>query len=93
MFSKNDSEQAIWLEYDGNKNENKIPDPEEIGISLLKEDGDFRSKECVDLPKQVGIVCINFPKEQNLVRASIKSRDQEFGILEHYPLAAANLKN
>ncbi len=61
MFSKNDSEQAIWLEYDGDKNENRIPDPEEIGIFSLKGDGDFRSKECIDLLKQADIICTNPP--------------------------------
>ena len=61
MFSKNDSEQAIWLEYEGDKNKNKIPDPEEIGIFPLKSDGDFRSKECIDLLKQADIICTNPP--------------------------------
>jgi hypothetical protein len=45
LFSQNDSEQAIYLEYEGDKNGNNIPDPEEIGIKHLKGDGDFRSKE------------------------------------------------
>ena len=61
MFSSHDSEQAIWLEYDGDKNGNKIPDPEEIGIHKLKGDGDFRSKECVEILKKVDIVCTNPP--------------------------------
>ena len=61
MFSKNDSKQAIWLEYDGDKNENRIPDPEEIGIFSLKGDGDFLSKECIDLLKQADIICTNPP--------------------------------
>ena len=36
LFSQNDSEQAIFLEYNGDKNRNNIPDPEEIGIKNLK---------------------------------------------------------
>jgi hypothetical protein len=32
LFSQNDSEQAIYLEYYGDKNGNFEPDPEEIGI-------------------------------------------------------------
>src|SRR3954468_1468386 len=32
QFSANDSEQAISLEYEGDKNGNSVPDPEEIGI-------------------------------------------------------------
>ncbi|MBQ7251696.1 MAG: modification methylase, partial [Kiritimatiellae bacterium] len=31
LFSRNKSEKAIWLEYYGDKNGNRIPDPEEIG--------------------------------------------------------------
>ena len=61
LFSKNDSERAIWLEYNGDKNGNRIPDPEEIGINYLKGDGDFRSQECIDLLKQADIVVTNPP--------------------------------
>ena len=56
MFSKNDSEQAIYLEYEGDKNNNKIPDLNEIGIVHLKGDGDFRSKESIELLKQAELV-------------------------------------
>jgi adenine-specific methyltransferase EcoRI-like protein len=35
LFSRGDSEQAIWLRYDGDKDGNNIPDPEEIGINYL----------------------------------------------------------
>ncbi len=41
--AQSDAEQAIYLEYDGDKNNNNVPDPEEIGIKPLKGDGDFRS--------------------------------------------------
>ena len=61
LFSQHDCEHAIYLEYDGDKNNNKVPDPEEIGIKHLKDDGDFRSEECVDLLKQVDIVVTNPP--------------------------------
>ena len=61
LFSNNDSERAIWLEYNGDKNGNRIPDPEEIGINYLKGDGDFRSKECIELLKQADIVVTNPP--------------------------------
>jgi hypothetical protein len=36
LFSENKSEQAIYLEYTGDKNGNNVPDPEEIGIKHLK---------------------------------------------------------
>lgn len=61
LFSKNDSEQAIYLEYDGDKNGNFEPDPEEIGIKPLKGDGDFRSKESIELLQQADIVVTNPP--------------------------------
>ena len=61
LFSRHDKEKAIYLEYDGDKNENNVPDPEEIGIKHLKGDGDFRSKECIELLKQSDIVVTNPP--------------------------------
>ena len=61
LFSQNSSEQAIYLEYDGDKNDNNIPDQNEIGIKPLKGDGDFRSAECIELLKQADIVVTNPP--------------------------------
>ena len=61
LFSQHDSERAIWLEYTGDKNGNRIPDPEEIGIHELEGDGDFRSPECIELLKQADIVVTNPP--------------------------------
>ncbi len=60
-FSQNDSEKAIYLEYDGDRNGNNIPDPEEIGIKHLESDGDFRSTESIELLKQADIVVTNPP--------------------------------
>jgi len=61
LFSKNDSEQAIYLEYEGDKNGNNLPDKNEIGVKPLKGDGDFRSQECIELLKQADIVVTNPP--------------------------------
>jgi len=61
LFSEHTSEKAIYLEYTGDKNGDNIPNPEEIGIKKLKGDGDFRSKECIDLLKQSDIVVTNPP--------------------------------
>jgi hypothetical protein len=61
LFSQNSSEQAVYLEYTGDKNGNRIPDPEEIGIKPLKGDGDFRSAECIELLKQADVVVTNPP--------------------------------
>jgi hypothetical protein len=61
LFSQNNAEQAIYLEYNGDQNGNMVPDPTEIGIKKLKGDGDFRSKECIELLKQADIVVTNPP--------------------------------
>src|SRR5690606_33164586 len=61
LFSKNDTEKAIYLEYNGDKNQNSVPDPDEIGIHNLQEDGDFRSNESIELLKQADIVVTNPP--------------------------------
>lgn len=61
LFSQNNSERAIYLEYTGDKNGNNVPDVSEIGIKHLEGDGDFRSKECIELLKQADIVVTNPP--------------------------------
>ena len=61
LFGQIESENAVFLEYTGDKNGNKIPDAEEIGVKPLKGDGDFRSKESIDLLKQADIVVTNPP--------------------------------
>jgi len=61
LFSKHKAEKGVYLEYDGDKNDNRVPDPDEIGIHKLKGDGDFRSEECVKLLKQADIIVTNPP--------------------------------
>ena len=61
MFSQNDSERAIYLEYDGTQNETGVPKVEDIGVRYLQGDGDFRSDECIELLKQADIVVTNPP--------------------------------
>lgn len=61
LFSSNSCDCAIWLEYNGDRNGNRVPDPEEIGIHYFKGDGDFRSPECIELLKQADIVVTNPP--------------------------------
>lgn len=61
LFFQEEAEKAVFLEYTGDKNGNKIPDAEEIGLTPLKGDGDFRSKESIDLLKQADIVVTNPP--------------------------------
>ena len=61
LFSQNQSEQAVYLIYEGDKNGNHTPDANEIGVMPLKGDGDFRSKECIELLKEADIVVTNPP--------------------------------
>src|SRR5262249_33592661 len=61
LFSKHTDERGIYLEYDGDKRGNRVPDPDEIGIHKLRSDGDFRSQECIRLLKQADVVVTNPP--------------------------------
>jgi hypothetical protein len=84
LFSQNDSERAIYLEYEGDKNGNFEPDPQEIGIKHLNGDGDFRSKEAIELLKQADIVVTNPPF--SLFReyvAQLIEYDKDFLIIGH----------
>lgn len=60
LFSQNDSEQAIKLEYTGGA-PNSLPNPDDIGITPLEGDGDFRSQECINILKEADIVVTNPP--------------------------------
>lgn len=60
LFSQNDSEVAIKLEYTGGA-PNSLPTPDDIGITQLKGDGDFRSQECIDILEEADVVVTNPP--------------------------------
>ena len=84
LFSQNDKEHAIYLEYNGDKNGNNVPDLEEIGIHHLKGDGDFRSDESIELLKEADIVVTNPPF--SLFReyvAQLIEYDKKFIIVGH----------
>lgn len=84
LFSTNKSESAIWLEYNGDKNGDRVPNPEEIGIHKLKGDGDFRSQESIDLLTQADIIVTNPPF--SLFReyvAQLIEHDKKFIIVGH----------
>jgi len=53
-------EQPYKLEYTGDKNGNRMPDPNEFLTEMIS-DGDFRSKECIELLKEADIVVTNPP--------------------------------
>lgn len=62
LFSQHkDLTGAKVLIYEGDKNNNRFVDPEEIGTRELKGDGDFRSDECIELLKEADIVVTNPP--------------------------------
>ena len=61
LFSEGTSEQAVYLVYEGDKNDNNIPDDEEIEVLPLKGDGDFRSAECIEFLEEADIVVTNPP--------------------------------
>ncbi len=84
LFSNNDCERAIWLEYNGETDGGRVPTVEEIGVHTFKGDGDFRSQECIELLKQADIVCTNPPF--SLFReyvAQLMEYDKKFLIIGH----------
>lgn len=56
-----DGSPAKVASYYGDKNGNRVPDPDEWEITELKGNGDFRSDEVVELLKQSDIVVSNPP--------------------------------
>ena len=52
---------GVVLVYEGDKNENRVVDDEEITVTEMEGDGDFRSEECVALLKEADIVVTNPP--------------------------------
>lgn len=84
LFSAHESEKAVMLEYTGDKNGDKIPNADEIGVIELKGDGDFRSEESIAFLKEADIVVTNPPFSlfREYVEQLIKY-DKKFIILGH----------
>lgn len=62
LFSLHDvNEKACWLKYTGEKDGGRVPTVEAIGVNYFKGDGDFRSKESIELLKEADIVVTNPP--------------------------------
>lgn len=61
LFTQNDCEKAVYIEYTGNPDDPTSTDFSTIEVKELKGDGDFRSQECIDLLKQADIVVTNPP--------------------------------
>ncbi len=84
LFSQHNSERAIYLEYYGDKNNNKTPDIEEIGVQYLQGDGDFRSEESIELLKQADIVVTNPPFSLFIAYvAQLIAHNKKFVIIGH----------
>ena len=61
LFSSGDAERAVYLEYEGDKDGDRIPGRDEIEVKEFDGDGDFRSAESVALLRQADIVVTNPP--------------------------------
>jgi hypothetical protein len=61
LFSDHAFKHGKCLIYDGDKDGDRKPGADETAITNLKEDGDFRSPECVALLEQADIVVTNPP--------------------------------
>ena len=61
LFSEGNTEKAVYIVYEGDKNGNKKVDDNELEVKELQGDGDFRSKECIELLKEADIVVTNPP--------------------------------
>ena len=84
LFSQHQSETAIKLEYSGDRNGDRVPNADEIGVVPLRGDGDFRSAESVALLREADIVVTNPPF--SLFRdyvAQLVEHDKKFIIIGH----------
>jgi len=82
LFSQHDSERAVKLIYTGDKNANGFPEPSEFEVETLEGDGDFRSRESIELLQEADIVVTNPPF--SLYReylAQVIDRDKKFILL------------
>ncbi|MET0776803.1 MAG: adenine-specific methyltransferase EcoRI family protein [Pseudomonas mandelii] len=83
LFSHNDDDQAIKLEYEGGAR-NNLPAPDDIGVTILRGDGDFRSQECIDILKEADVVVTNPPFSLfSEYVAQLAEYDKKFVIVGH----------
>jgi len=61
LFSTHTPEKGKYLVYEGDKDGDRKPGPDETAIRDLKGDGDFRSAECVELLNEADIIVTNPP--------------------------------
>lgn len=83
LFSQNDAEKAIKLEYKGGA-ANSLPTANDIGVIHLDGDGDFRSNECIEILKEADVVVTNPPFSLfNEYVAQLANYDKKFIIIGH----------
>ena len=61
LFSRHDSDRAIWLDYEGSTKGDRMPDVGDIRVHTFEGNGDFRSAECIELLNQADVVVTNPP--------------------------------
>lgn len=61
LFSTHTCENGKYLVYEGDKDGDRKPGPDETAILDLNGDGDFRSKECISLLNEADVVVTNPP--------------------------------
>lgn len=84
LFTQNECEKAVYIEYTGNPDDPTSTDFSTIEVKQLKGDGDFRSQECIELLKQADIIVTNPPF--SLFReyvAQLIKYDKKFIIVGH----------
>ena len=60
-FFSDGCEPAVWMEYNGELVDGRVPDVNEIRLNVFNGNGDFRSSESVGLLRQADIVVTNPP--------------------------------
>ena len=60
-FSQHNCDQAVYLEYDGSQNDTSVPDLDDIAVQKLRDDGDFRNAESIEILKSADVVVTNPP--------------------------------
>jgi hypothetical protein len=61
VFSIHECSHGKYLVYEGDKDGDRRPGPDETAVRDLKGDGDFRGQECIALLKEADIVVTNPP--------------------------------
>lgn len=101
LFSEHTAEKAVYLEYDGSLDIRDLASLDNIPVKALNGNGDFRSKECIELLKEADIIVTNPPF--SLFRefiAQLIKYDKKFLVIgninalsykEIFPLVANNL--